>query len=101
MIKVYRGTDGDTEPVNFECEKFGWPNKTTTGEMMFINTHFRTEKEAWESILTSWDAGVSLTKTALDYKKKELKRLKDELLNEVISRNLAKRNYRAWKTGGK
>ena len=59
-MKVYRGTDGDLEPVEMECEEFGHPNKTSTGETMYVNTHFRTEEEAWASIKRSVEAGVSL-----------------------------------------
>ena len=60
MVKIYRGTDGDLEPVEMECEEFGHPNKTSTGETMYSNSHFKTEREAWESIMRSVEAGVSL-----------------------------------------
>lgn len=60
MMKVYRGTDGDNEPVEMECEKFGWPNYTMCGEQMFDNTHFMTRDAAWESILDSANAGMEL-----------------------------------------
>ena len=59
-MKIYRGTDGDTKPVEMECYEFGYPNKTTTGEIMYANTHFKTERDAWESILRSVKAGVEI-----------------------------------------
>ena len=59
-MKIYRGTDGDLEPVEMECEEFGYPKRTTDGEIMYSNTHFKTELEAWNSIIKSVEAGVSL-----------------------------------------
>lgn len=59
-MKVYKGTDGMTEPLEQECETFGWPNRTTDGEPMYDNTHFATMKEAWDSIRRSVWAGVRL-----------------------------------------
>jgi len=59
-MKIYRGNDGDTEPVEMECEEFGYPHNTTCGEEMYDNTHFKTEQEAWDSILKSVKAGVEL-----------------------------------------
>jgi hypothetical protein len=50
LIKCWRGTGADCEPVEFECEVFGWPNYTTTGEQMYSNTHFLAREEAWENI---------------------------------------------------
>ena len=60
-MKIYRGADGDLEPVEMECEEFKYLNETTSGETMHSNTHFLTKKEAWESIEKSVDAGVCLT----------------------------------------
>ena len=60
-MTVWRGTDGDTAPVAVECQAFGHPNLDSDGRMMFENTHFRTEAEAWQSILSNVDDAVSLT----------------------------------------
>ena len=32
------------------CKEFGWPNITSSGELMYDNTCFRTYKEAFESL---------------------------------------------------
>lgn len=60
MITVYRGSDGDNEPREMQCEVSGYPQRTTCGERMFENTHFLTRAEAWESIRQSAEAGIKL-----------------------------------------
>jgi len=98
LIKGYRGTDGDVEPVEFECEVFGWPNKTTDGEMMFFNTHFRTEKEAWDSINRSWEAGVSLDANALQNARNDVAKWEKILADDVLKAQESKVKYEEWRT---
>lgn len=40
-------------PIRTSCdaEKFGYPNVDDEGRAMFVNTHFRTEAEAWERLI--------------------------------------------------
>jgi hypothetical protein len=66
MITVWRGSDGDDAPVEMQCKVFGFPNRTSSGEQMYQNTHFRTEAEAWQSILRSAKAGLSLSNSRLE-----------------------------------
>lgn len=101
MEKGFRGTDGDLEPVPFECKTWGYPYLTSAGEVMYTNTHFRTEQEAWDSILASWDAGVSLLRKAKAAKKVELRKLRVDILKEIHSRAEARRRYRVWRGGQK
>lgn len=100
-MKVYRGTDGDVEPVEMECEKFGYPNKTTTGETMYDNTHFRTIESAWKSILESIAAGVSLVGGSVRNAEDELARLRKIAGDRAKEFDLAHTNYRRWKTHNK
>jgi len=97
-IKVYRGTDGDTKPIEKECERFGWPHYTTDGEQMFENTHFKTETEAWESILESVKAGVSLIGGSVRNAEEELDRLRKIAGTRTKEFEEAHNNYNNWKT---
>jgi len=96
MERGFRGQDGDIAPVPFECEVWGYPNKTTTGEDMYENTHFRMEEEAWRSINRSWEAGVSLVARALKYKRSEVEQLTKDLADEVLKQQESKELYREW-----
>jgi len=97
VVMCWRGTDGDLEPV--ECivdGDFGWPHKCTvkeTGEVenMYDNTHFRIKEEAWESIVKSVNAGVSLSKSRLEEAEVAYNEAK-ELAGECISEYLAVKN---------
>ncbi len=95
-MKVYRGSDGDLEPVVMECEKFGYPNKTNTGEVMWDNTHFRTPGEAWKSIIASVEAGVSLAGSSVELAEKELERVRKIAAERAMEFNIAHKNYNKW-----
>lgn len=45
LMDVYTYKDGKV--VKEQCEVFGYPNITTSGELMYDNTHYKTRKEAW------------------------------------------------------
>ncbi len=90
IMIIFRGTDGDTEPVKCECEEFGWPNSCCPAdgkeEKQFTNTHYKTEKEAWKSITDSVEAGKEINsryaemwiKEKWDALDKVIKQLKDD-----------------------
>lgn len=39
--------------VKTSCEKYGWPNTTVDGELMYNNTFFPTYKKAYEALLAN------------------------------------------------
>ena len=96
MIKGFRGTDGDIEPIPFECEEFGYPNKTTDGETMFINTHFLSEGEAWDSLLDGWEAGVRIHKRLVEQAKADLVKWESGLKTEMQNRAIARGKHIEW-----
>lgn len=80
----YRGSDSDLKPVKCEIiTKFGFPNLCITEEgnteRMYNNLHFRTEKQAWESIVQSVNAGYELANRAIDTAKEEIEKAKNKL----------------------
>jgi len=96
MTKGFRGSDGDIEPVPFECEVFGHPNKTTDGETMFINTHFLSEGDAWDSLLKGWEAGVRIYTRLVEQSKQELQNNEAHLKEEIEKRAIARGKHIAW-----
>lgn len=58
LIQVWKA--GATSPEPQTCETPGWPNVTTCGEKMYVNTHFDTKAEAWERVRSSCEAGLSM-----------------------------------------
>ena len=96
-MKIYRGTDGDIEPIEMECDIFGYPNKTTNGETMFENTHFKTEAEAWKSILASVKAGIMLVGGGVRNAEEELGRLRKQAGDRAKAFEEAHMKYDVWK----
>ena len=41
-----------------QCEEYGWPNVTVTGELMYENTHFKSRKEAFAEAKRNNIAGI-------------------------------------------
>lgn len=96
-MKIYRGTDGDTEPVEMECEEFGYPNNTTCGEKMCDNTHFKTEQEAWGSILKSVKAGVWLVGRDVILAENNLRKVEKLAAESAKLFSEASGKYEIWK----
>lgn len=55
-LQVWTCKDGRV--VRKYCEKYGWPETTTDGELMYENTFFRTSGEARKYLLRSTRIGV-------------------------------------------
>jgi hypothetical protein len=72
-IKVFY--EKNFEIVETACDqfKFGYPNFADDGEQMFINTHFRTKKEAIENAIVEMQAGISLASRDRQYHELKLK----------------------------
>lgn len=96
-MKIYRGTDGDTEPVEMECDAHGYPNATSTGEIMYENTHFKTEAEAWDSIAVSVKAMVELTGIDVRDCQARLGRAHESAGEAARDFALANRKFDEWK----
>lgn len=96
MIKGFRGTDGDIEPMPFECEVFGYPNKTTDGKIMHTNTHFLTEEKAWNSLLDGWEAGVHIYTRLVEQAKIDLQKYEAQLKDKIDKRAIVRDKHTAW-----
>ena len=96
-VKIWRGTDGDTAPVRMECDVFGWPNRTATGETMYENTYFRTEAEAWKSIIASVEAGVKLAGSRVLDLQEKLRSAQEQAGEAAADYVKAQDGYRHWR----
>ena len=96
MIKIYRGAGCDSAPVPMECEVFGYPNKTVEGEVMYSNTHFLSEEEAWRSILDDREAGVRIYIGLVERAGVKLQRYKARLESERRRRDDSQRLHSDW-----
>ena len=57
---MWRGTSNMTSPIEVACPDGLHPNKDADGISIYENTHFKTEREAWQNIEDNVTAGVSL-----------------------------------------
>jgi hypothetical protein len=79
-----------------ECEEFGYPNYTTTGERMYENTHFMTEQEAWTHIMVSVEAGVCLAGSHIRHVETQLRKAREEAGDAARDYDDAHRKYKEW-----
>lgn len=61
LVTVWFAGDGVTKPEAVACESPGYPNRDVEGRVMYHNSHFGTEAEAWARIMDNAEAAVSLT----------------------------------------
>jgi hypothetical protein len=84
MITVYRGCDGDDAPFEMQCEEFGFPNRTTCGEIMYSNTHFLTREEAINSIRESAEAGIRFAAGRIEHVQKQLRDCEQDAVRAAL-----------------
>lgn len=60
MITGYYANTKTWTVDRFECEVFGYPHRTTTGDEMYENIHFLDEGKAWDRLRAEAEAGVKL-----------------------------------------
>ena len=57
-MKLYRYDTKTASVIQTEGE--GWPHADTDGRTIYDNTHFKTEREAWDYMLRDAEAGLRL-----------------------------------------
>lgn len=58
-------------------DKYGWPNVTIDGDLMYENTWFKTELEAINYGIKEYKAGMNMVQRTIDEKRKELKEFEE------------------------
>lgn len=60
LLRVWKSEYGTPAPVEKWCEKRGWPNRTTEGEIMYENVFFADLAKAWERHIAEHEAGFEM-----------------------------------------
>ena len=72
----------DGKLIETFTDKYGWPNTTFDGKVMYENTHFKTKKEAIDKGIIEYEAGVSLAERRVKELEEDLQKAKDWLSKE-------------------
>ena len=97
-MKIYRATDGDTEPVKKYCDVFGYRKCTTDGETIDYNTHFKTEQKAWNNIMRISDDRMYSAGADVVECEKRLQDAKKTAAQAARDYSIALRNCDAWRS---
>ncbi len=91
-MKLYKR---DTQNVTVrEVEGEPYPGTDSDGEICYINSHFRTEAEAWESLKAEVEARVSLAGCNVAQKKLELQKAQEKAGEAAIAFEKMRENMR-------
>jgi hypothetical protein len=74
-LPVFTVRDGKV--IKSFTDKYGWPNITIDGDLMYDNTWFKTELEAIEYGIQEYKAGMDTVQRTIDEKRKELKEFEE------------------------
>lgn len=92
---VYKVGEEMVEPV--ECETPGYPNRDVNGEVMYHNTHFEIEAEAWQQTLAEAEARLVMAARRVEELRKKLAEAGDELVEASLIHVRTRNNYQEWK----
>lgn len=68
--------------IESHTDKYGWPNTTYDGNIMYENLYFKTPEEAIDKAIREHEAGVRIAKDILEEKLKEVEKFQNMLKNE-------------------
>ena len=83
-----------------ECEKVGYPNLDSEGSTQYENSHFATIEEAWEQIVISVKAGVSLVGRDVARQRESLQKAEKQAGDMCVEYQQAMDKYQKWRRGG-
>ncbi|MEJ2023450.1 MAG: hypothetical protein P8Y00_00230 [Deltaproteobacteria bacterium] len=100
-MKIYRGAMQDDRPVERECYEFKPLTKTHCGEIMYPDTYFRTESEAWNTIAATKLNLVNALRVEIAEKKRELLQLQFQLDDATALYYQVREGLRAFRESSK
>jgi len=74
-LPVYTVEDGKL--IETFTDRYGWPNVTINGDIMYENTYFKTKLEAIEYGIKEYEAGMKMVQNTIDERRKELKEMEE------------------------
>jgi len=90
----------------YACEESLRPVRTTkvskdrdeAGRFIYDNTHFATEREAWESLLREFQAGVKLGASAVNQQRSALDQTEKKLVEDALRYAEVLESFRKWES---
>jgi hypothetical protein len=79
--------------IKTECEKFGWPNVTHDGAMMFDNTFFLSEAEAVAKAKRDSDSGIKQAINLILQSEAQTEKHRSRLAEAKAEREKLERDY--------
>lgn len=70
------------ELIESHTDKYGWPNTTFDGQMMYENLYFKTPEEAIDKAIHECEVGVRLLKDIVKKKEEEVKKFQEDLKDQ-------------------
>lgn len=97
MPTVYKADARQTAPVPVVCEVPGYPNRDADGNVMYDNTHFENEADAWERLIQEHAAGVKLFCGEFRDLEVRMRRVKDLIAKYACLLTETQERYEWWK----
>ena len=96
MATVYKVDLQQFKVMPVECDVIGWPNTDINGDIMYANSHFEDESDAWDQIKAdaeAWREQAARHVTEIEYKLEQSKR---ECLASVENYDRVYQEYSQW-----
>ena len=74
----------------------GYPGRDSLNNEMFINSHFKTEDEAWAKLFSESKAGFSIAVMAVEEAERKLAERKEVLVKKAKERYQIETTYEEW-----
>lgn len=97
MTTVWFVSDSVEIPEPVECEAPGYPNRDVKGRVMYLNSHYATEAEAWDFLLSSGRAGQDLARVEYEEAQQRRARAVEKLAIEAARRSRIEEGYEDFK----
>lgn len=81
--EVWFAGDGSAPEKTQKVAGAAYPLTDVEGRPLFVNTHFDTEKEAWEYLLKNAEAGMSMAQRDYEQAKRTVETAKTELAEDA------------------
>lgn len=96
MTIMHKAVYGTPRPIAVECEVPSYPHCDADGKTIFVNTHFLSEAEAWDRVVSEHDAGLSMEARRVKNLRAELAEAEKQLADAAILATDAREAFRQW-----
>jgi hypothetical protein len=96
MTALYRADTTLLTVVKAECPDDPWGELDADGCTIYVNTHFKTEAEAWEKLMREVEAGVSLAGSRVLEVRSRLQDANRYAADQAAEYTTVRDRYRDW-----